>query len=163
MQSTKSTIEKPLFSRIINGDIREAKSGFIASGCNSRNSNGSGLAKSLAEKWPQVKTSYHDFYAERDYLNLGEIRPVKVGENLYVVNMITQDNFGYDGGLYVSYAAIEIAFDSLVKSINRFGLEKTIHVPKIGCGLAGGDWEVVKEILGRVIPDDFELIHWEYV
>jgi len=148
--------------RYNNGDIREAKSGYILSGCNSRNSNGSGLAKSLANKWPNVKEAYHLFYAEKGYLNLGEFKIVGVDEDLFVVNIITQDNYGYDGAEYVSYAGIEVGLHSLVGFINRNGLEKTIHAPQIGCGLAGGDWGIVQDIFFKIVPDSFDLNFWIY-
>lgn len=170
INSSKLSVEKATpFTQIVNGDIREAKSGFILSGCNSRNSNGSGLARSLAEKWPRVKERYHSFYADKGYLDLGDFDAVFItnktpnGRPLYVVNMITQDKFGYDGILYVSYAAIEVGVTNLVRMINRNNLEKSIHTPKIGCGLAGGDWDIVVDIFKRVIPEDFDLTYWDYV
>ena len=169
MQSSKSTIEKPTFSRVINGDIREAKSGFITNGCNAANSHGSGLAGSIYKKWPQVKQDYHNTYQKQGnvlYLGNYTFIPVKEDLSLYVVNMITQENFGYDGSLYLSYAALEVCFHNMFKQILRDPalrvVDRVVHVPKIGCGLAGGEWDKVERILSKVKVPEIELVHWEY-
>lgn len=153
-----------LLVRYNNGDIRTAKSGYIVQGVNSRNSHGSGLAKSISEKWPQVKKEYHKFYSLKGYLGIGEfsIVPVDLELNLHVVNMVTQDNFGYDGKVYVSYSAIEVGLINLCKHIEFNGLEKTIHLPKIGCGLAGGDWSIVSGIISNSTPVDYDVYIWNY-
>lgn len=171
MQSSKSNIEKPVFSQIINGDIREAKSGFIIQGVNAQGSMGSGLARSIMEKWPMVRHEYisqfksSNIKAREDFLEIGSFHVVSVGDgklNLYVVNLVSQEFYGYSGEELVSYPSIEVGLTNLVRLINKNNLEKVIHTPKIGCGLAGGDWEVVKDIFKRVIPDDFELVYWDY-
>lgn len=148
--------------RYNNGDIRTAKSGFIIQGCNAMNSHGSGLAKSISEKWPQVKQKYHEFYDRKGYLNLGEFDVIPVEDRVSVVNLISQDNYGYDGSLYVSYAAIEVGLENIIKYIERESLEKTIHLPKIGCGLAGGDWTVVENIIRKVFLGNFNVNIWVF-
>ena len=55
--------------------------------------------------------------------------------------------YGYDGRKLVSYDAIYDIFQSLSKKFNE------IAIPKIGCGLAGGNWEIVKRIIEDAVGD----------
>lgn len=176
MHSSKLIADKPVFDEIINGDIREAKSGYILQGVNAQGKIGAGLAKSIIKTWPDVKHHYMQNYKNGgDFLFLGshhfvfctdEVNLRK--EELWVVNMVTQEYYGRDGFLYFSYAAFETALVNTIRIINKnakssfIDTPKTIHFPKIGCGLAGGDWEVVKEIITRIVPDDFRKVFWDH-
>ena len=35
-----------------------------------------------------------------------------------------------------------------------------IAIPKIGCGLAGGDWNIVEQLINDTVGDDLEI--WVY-
>lgn len=77
----------------------------------------------------------------------------EVPENLIVVNSYTQYGFGlnHPGGSKVplDYAALTLC----MKKINHMFKGKHIGLPQIGCGLAGGDWEKVKEIIKTELKD----------
>lgn len=143
----------------IQGDIRDTDCRIIAHGVNCRDKMGSGVAKALYTKWPNVKDAYHSLTEQRWDLNpedkLGMAQPVYVLDK-FVVNCFTQLNYGYDGQLYVSYDAVR---ESMQKTLEfcQMHNENELAIPKIGCGLAGGDWSVVKEILEDVFPNDFQV------
>ena len=59
--------------------------------------------------------------------------------------MFSQDKYGRDKR-YTNYIAIEKAIKELRKI---YPSENIIAEYKIGCGLAGGNWNIVKEILER--------------
>lgn len=40
------------------------------------------------------------------------------------------------------------------------GVEE-VAIPKIGCGLAGGDWEVVSRIIDEATGDDLDVYVYE--
>jgi O-acetyl-ADP-ribose deacetylase (regulator of RNase III) len=128
---------------------------FIVHGVNCQNKMGSGVAKVLFTKYPKVKSEYHHFCninipicinGQEDLL--GSIQFVDCGKHT-VVNAFTQEKFGYDGELYLSYKAIAEIFTKLnsMYDINE------IAIPMIGCGLAGGPWEGVKEIINLTTPN----------
>ena len=147
----------------IQGDIREAKQGFIIQGCNSRNAMGSGLAKAIMDKWPDVKKDYHErFYHNNDILFMGENIITNVADNLYVASMITQEDFGGDGALYVNYCSIQVGLMNLMKEQERNYPQapKVLHSPLIGCGLAGGSWNVVSKIISKTVRPDWEVNVW---
>lgn len=114
---------------------------------------GSGVARALFEKWPAVKEEYH-MYCEA-YIDeapsqmLGIVERIPVQDNKIVLNMFTQVRYGYDDTRYVNYGAIAKCFNN----INFDNNIKRLAIPKIGCGLAGGDWNIVKEIIDDCTPN----------
>ncbi len=57
-----------------------------------------------------------------------------------------------DGKIPLDYDALKEGFKNVYnKFINYKNIPFTIHMPRIGCGLAGGKWEIVEDI----IKDEF--------
>lgn len=141
--------------KIIKGDITKAKQKVILHGVNCQGVMGSGVAKALYTKWPKVKTDYLSICDEEfadgrtpDQL-LGLVQPVRVTKTKKVLNCFTQQNYGYDKQVYLNYDALITCLSSV--SLHCFSKKiKEIAMPKIGCGLAGGDWEKVKKIVERI-------------
>ncbi len=133
--------------KIIKGDLFDyAKKGVIAHGVNCRNAFGSGFAGQIAKKYPRVKERYHVY----PFKELGNIQWVLVSENLCVANCFIQDNYG------LPFPKLErhIKYSSLVYCLEELeGGVTDIHMPVIGCGLAGGDWKIVKELLKDIFED----------
>ena len=55
-----------------------------------------------------------------------------------------------NGKKYVSYDAIYEIFRILANDLSI----KEVAIPKIGCGLAGGNWEIVSRIINDATGDD---------
>lgn len=140
----------------IKGNILDTHCKLIAHGVNCQGVMGSGVAKALYEKWPEVKEDYlayvNNYKTTADAL-LGRVVPIKTTDNKIVYNCFTQQNYGYDGKqVYLSYEALhEVLLTLLICIENRN--ETEIAIPKIGCGLAGGNWEKVKELIETVFKD----------
>lgn len=115
-------------------DIFNSK-GIIAHGCNALGIMGAGFALHVKKRYPEAYKQY------RSNLELGQVSVVKVSDDLFIANCITQFDFGKDGRRYVNYEALAECFEEL----NGWSLP--IHYPLIGCGLAGGDWDVVSSII----------------
>lgn len=75
---------------------------------------------------------------------LGTIYIYEGNKNI-IVNMFSQDKYGRDKR-YTNYIAIEKAIKELRKI---YPSETIIAAYKIGCGLTGGNCNIVKEILER--------------
>ena len=134
----------------------------IVHGCNCHNVMGAGIARQIAEAWPVVPAA--DSLTERGDINkLGTILPVKVrldnGADLIVANAYTQYDYGTDK-MNVDYDAIRLCFRKIGKKYGQAGLK--IGYPQIGCGLAGGDWKVVSEIIREELGDDTDHTYVEY-
>ena len=151
----------------VKGDVRDTDAPFIVHGCNAQGAMGSGVARALFERWPDVKTEYTG-WMERvkaggfSTLPMGACQFVMVDRapRKYVINMITQDYYGKDGSKYVSYDAVdrgmiqlkdscEYMFDGGVVDCDRL----VISMPKIGSGLGGGSWKVIESIITHRLSD----------
>lgn len=119
-------------------DITEIEApAIIAHGVNCSDAMGSGVARALYMKWPMVKGEFHKKVSPE----LGDTQFIEVEEDLIVVNCFTQRKYGRDGERYASPAAIGRTLTvAAAYAIDREGLSE-VHIPKIGCGLGGLDWE----------------------
>lgn len=57
-----------------------------------------------------------------------------------------------NGQVYLNYRALKEGLYYLNKEFKEEGI-KTVALPKIGCGLAGGDWEKVSKIIKTTLKD----------
>jgi O-acetyl-ADP-ribose deacetylase (regulator of RNase III) len=147
-----------MIKEYIKGSILDAPQKYIAHGVNCQNVMGSGVAKVLFEKYPDVKTVYHTFCREGIRMglsneeNLGDYCVATVDVDKYVINAFTQEFYGRRTVKYVSYDAIFDIFKNLADSN-----VKEVAIPKIGCGLAGGNWEIVSRIIDDATGDDLDV------
>jgi O-acetyl-ADP-ribose deacetylase (regulator of RNase III) len=131
--------------KFVNGDLIElAKQGkfdVIIHGCNCFNTMGAGIAKNIKKIWP---VSYMEDYKtiKGDKNKLGTYTMVNVG-NLIIVNAYTQYKYGANQDYETNYKAIQSVF----KKIKTDFTGKKIGFPKIGAGLAGGDWSIISNII----------------
>ena len=151
-----------MITKYIKGDITETELKYIAHGVNTQNVMGSGVAKALFTKWPEVKSDYHEFckYHAKEGL-LGRVCYVHVeckDHQKIIANCFTQEHYGYDGKRYVNYSAIVSCFSTLRRTFGGQG--EILAIPKIGCGLAGGDWDIVEQLINDTVGDDLEI--WVY-
>jgi O-acetyl-ADP-ribose deacetylase (regulator of RNase III) len=144
--------------KIIKGDLIElAKKGefdVIAHGCNCFCTQKSGIAKQMSEEFGTDKFPL-ETCRNGDINKLGNI-DYKIFNNaknymsLAVVNCYTQYDFGRDKSkVYVDYMAITLC----MKKINHIFKNARIGLPKIGCGLANGNWDIIKTIFEKELKD----------
>ena len=118
-----------------------------------------GIAKSIKQKFPAAYAAEHA--TECGSLDkLGRYSSAVVdcgGHQLTVVNAYTQFDFNGDGVL-ADYEAIGHVF-ALIKA--DFG-GRRIGYPMIGAGLAGGDWEIVAQIIKEELKgEDHTLVMYQ--
>jgi len=128
----------------VKGDVITATSGLILHGCNAQGVMGSGVALAIRNTFPLAYQSYLK-WKERvgNSLQIGNVQFVTVDPDLTIANGITQEFYGRDGRRYVSYLAIDCVF-SEVKRWMSINAVQELHMPKIGSGLGGGDWNVIE-------------------
>jgi O-acetyl-ADP-ribose deacetylase (regulator of RNase III) len=137
---------------IINQDLLEVPIGIIAHQCNSKGVMGAGLASQIKKKWYNVYSEYRSAY-EITGLPLGSVLLVRANDNVYVANIIAQESYGRDRStVYTDYEALKQGLVICNKYSELLGIP--LYVPyRIGCGLAGGDWELVIKIIRSVAPN----------
>lgn len=148
-----------MFVTVMKGDILFVTKGIIVHGCNAQGKMGSGLASEIRNKYPGNYEYYLSVF-ESTGLHLNEVLFYKVpNSKLVIANAITQLYYGREyGKRYVNYDAIRLAF----KEVTRYALENklSVHFPKIGAGLAGGNWKLIKEIITGEMHEDVDYYFW---
>jgi len=146
----------------VKGNILDTDCKIIAHGVNCQNKMGSGVAKVLYTKWPKVKEAYHDYFVLYQDLDtskyLGKISAAPIVEaDRVILNCFTQQNYGYDAGQqYLNYEALSKCMHKvLIYCMNHNQMQ--VAIPKIGCGLAGGNWNTVKDIINERFPRNFKV------
>ena len=139
-------------------NLLDVKDGIICHQVNCANVIGSGVAKQIIQKWPRVKDDYHDyinmFMGKEDLL--GRVHYSLVDTNLMVCNMFGQRNYGYDGKRYTNYEA----FAECLERIRDSQILGTVHFPfGIACGLGGGNWEIILNMICVILKDRDVVIH----
>lgn len=108
---------------------------------------GAGISGAISRKWPIVEHEYRSLSKLSNYqLILGEVQFVKVETDLVVCNMVAQHNIvSYNNPTPIKYDALDRCLIRV-----RAGAIKDnafIHMPKIGCGLAQGKWEIIEPMI----------------
>ena len=143
--------------KIVHGDIlsniNHKVPTAILHGCNCFHTMGSGIAKYLANKYPSILLADRET-PYGDKAKLGTFSKATVG-NVTIYNCYTQFRYGKNTQ-HVDYLAIGVALVSVKGDIaSTFGDLASVDIrsPKIGCGLAGGSWDIVKILFETILPE----------
>lgn len=148
----------------------ERKFDVIAHGCNCLSNMGAGLAPQMArifdcdkfemEKWgPSIEKlgciDYHTFVVtDRGVIWDLENADNKENEHeLAVVNAYTQYRYGKNHSDGVSRPLDYEALTLCMRKMNEVFKGKHIGLPQIGAGLAGGNWNKIKNIIQSELVD----------
>ena len=134
--------------------IREDEYSVIVHCCNTLGVWGAGFVIPLAKHYPNARSSYFN-YIHKGNVKLGDVDEVKVTDNIYVANLMGQKFIGKcpNGEIPCDYNAIEKGFLNIIATWFNRNEYYSIHMPRIGCGLAGGDWKVIEDIIKRTFID----------
>jgi O-acetyl-ADP-ribose deacetylase (regulator of RNase III) len=137
----------------IDANITSAKEGLIIQGVNCQGKMATGLAKHIRFKWPVVYEQYSEYCEGKSPADLlGTWHPVKVTDDVDVINLFSQTYYGYDAKRYATTSAIRKGLYDLFSILVEAEWEKPVNSAKIGCGLGGLDWESeVKPIFEDII------------
>ena len=170
--------------KVIKGDLialaRQGQFDVIIHGANCYNTMGGGIARTIRDTWPEA---YQADCATRkgDYKKLGTFTlaevPNDVGGKLFVINAYTQFRYWKDkhddpNEPLVDYDALRKVFQAIKSHTfsskpapNGFPIRKTkvrFGIPKIGAGLALGDWDTIQKIIDQEMDgEDVTLVEWE--
>lgn len=135
-------IDGNIFSR-----LSASKPTYICQQVNCKGVMGAGLAMQICIQWPVVYQRYLEFCYGNNGNKLGTYQEVLVEPKLYVVNLFGQNGYGR-GKRQTNYAALAAALFSFFRDCAQKNQDVTIRLPYgLGCGLAGGDWNTVLDII----------------
>lgn len=141
------------------GDLLAGPQRVKCHGANALGVMGAGVALQIKKKWPNVFEIYqlrHQTFG----LKLGEIIPVYTTDGFLILNCITQQNTGTHQR-QVDYDAVETIFRQINDKVLDWEVSE-VAMPRIGAGLAGGDWNIISEIIERTATN-YTPVVWDYV
>jgi len=120
--------------------------------CNDIGGWGAGFVVALSRRWPEPEKAYREWHGGRrpDDMRfaLGAAQFVPVQTDITVANMIGQHGIarrGHKGAPPVRYEAIRLALRHVADYATAHSA--SVHMPRIGAGLAGGDWTTIEQII----------------
>jgi O-acetyl-ADP-ribose deacetylase (regulator of RNase III) len=146
--------------RYITGDLVKDADQFdvIAHCANCFHSMGSGIAPQIKDKFPEAYAA--DCATKKGDLDkLGTISHTTSGKPI-VVNLYGQYDYTgrRSGKMDLDYDAIRKALIAMKEKFSG----KTMAMPKIGAGLAGGDWTKIEAIIDEVMRGEYvTIVLWE--
>ena len=149
----------------VKGNLLESNCDYICHQVNCQGKMNSGIAKQIREKWPIVYKNYMEKYNILNGVSsalLGDIQIVGLWEDYYatdfhqsVINMFSQEHYGYDGRRYTSYDAFWNCLNLIKRTVPK---GKTIGFPKkIGCDRGGANWPVILEMITEVLGTEYKV------
>lgn len=151
--------------QIKSGDLLNTTAKLIAHQVNCRGVMGAGVAKAIKLHYPYAYYAYKELCVISDYdatklLGTVSFTPVDSGDKI-IANMFGQDGFGTDR-VQTSYPALDSCFDVLLRYASVGGFQRIAFPFKVGCGLAGGNWsEVVEMLIAKSKPTPIIVELWQ--
>lgn len=137
---------------MIDGNIFDCTENIIVHQTNCQGVMGSGIAKQVKERYPEVFNAYYHYCKTQELKDIfGTALICQVSDYKYIANVFGQNTFGQ--GLQTDYDMLKNA----LKEVHDFAKENNLSVAipyKIGCGLGGGDWNTVYDIITEIFFDD---------
>ncbi|MFF3884401.1 Appr-1-p processing protein [Streptomyces sp. NPDC001914] len=121
---------------------------MIAHVCNDIGGWGKGFVLALSRRWPEPEAAYRAWHRGRagNDFGLGAAQFVQVEPYVWVANLVGQRGIRTGSkGVPVRYEAIDAALALLAGKAVELGA--SVHMPRIGCGLAGGTWARVEPLV----------------
>jgi O-acetyl-ADP-ribose deacetylase (regulator of RNase III) len=111
----------------------------IAHVCNDAGGWGKGFVVAISKRWPEPEREYRQWHRarEKNDFALGALQLVSVSPDTWVANMVAQHGVRTSSdGPPIRYEAVEDRLGKL--AAEALALKASVHMPRIGCGLAGG-------------------------
>ncbi len=128
-----------------------AENKIIVHICNDIGAWGKGFVMAISKRWKEPEKEYRNWFKNQDNFSLGQIQFIKVENDIWIANLIGQHKINKDenGNAPIRYDAIKVGLNKVVEFAKENNA--TVHMPRIGCGLAGGTWDKIEPILKETL------------
>ncbi|ECB9649011.1 macro domain-containing protein [Listeria monocytogenes] len=135
---------------------------IIAHICNDVGGWGKGFVLAISREWKEPEKAYRKWYKDKNDFKLGEVQLIPVNDYISICNMIGQKGIKTGSkGAPIRYEAVESCLEKLSEIAKE--QQASIHMPRIGCGLAGGKWEIIEPIIRKtLIANDIEVYIYDF-
>lgn len=136
--------------------------------CNDAGGWGRGFVLAVSKRWKLPEDAYRQWSRVREaaavdanYANcvittgpfrLGQVQFVRVEKKVYIANIIGQSGTAWVGGVP------PIRYEAIQEGLGRVATwakmnDASVHMPRMGAGLAGGEWHRIEEIVRGSLCD----------
>ncbi len=132
----------------------------IAHVCNDIGGWGKGFVLAVSRRWPEPEKSYRAWHRDRasNDFGLGAAQFVQVEPYVWVANLVGQRGIlprariRSRGGTPIGGQGAPVRYEAIDAALERLGekaveLDASVHMPRIGCGLAGGEWSRIEPLV----------------
>ena len=123
--------------------------------CNDIGAWGRGFVLSVSQTHPQAEKHYRNWYQlnpgfDEIPFKLGQVQFVQTKSDIVIANMIGQT------GIFAKGGTPPIRYEALRECLKTVAIEAkkahaSVHMPRIGCGLAGGTWAEVEAVIQQTL------------
>lgn len=120
--------------------------------CNDVGGWGKGFVVAISKRWREPEAEFRAWHkrGETGGFRLGAVQVVKVEPAIAIANMVAQHGLGPSGGVPpIRYDALRECLGTLAQQATS--LAASVHMPRIGCGLAGGTWPEVEALIDETL------------
>lgn len=111
---------------------------------------GGGFANAVKRKYPGA---WKDFKNKAELtgmpLTVGTCIKCQIDQETTLLNMVAQYGIGMGPAPRIRYSALEACLKQLADMAKELGA--SVHMPRIGTGHAGGDWNLIRELIIDIV------------
>lgn len=110
---------------------------------------GGGFAKQAAIRYPESQIDFRTWSSTLGNHQLGNTHFYGGDGHLTLASMVAQRGYGKSAEPRISYPALESCLQSVQERATAAAA--SVHMPRIGCGQAGGRWDAVSELIDNTL------------
>jgi O-acetyl-ADP-ribose deacetylase (regulator of RNase III) len=111
---------------------------------------GRGFSVAVRKKWPHAQKGFTEWIlARKSDFKLGSVHFMGLQDTLELASLVAQHGYGPSLFPRIEYSALEECLSKL--ALHAKDEHASVHMPRIGCGEAGGDWNIVSEIIDEQV------------
>lgn len=130
--------------------------------CNDIGGWGKGFVLAISKKWKKPEQKYREWFKSQQNFELGEVQFVYLDSDLSIANMIGQHKIKrLNGEIPIRYEVLE----KCLSKVANYSKENdfSVHIPRIGCGLACGNWNTIEQIiLKELIEENIKVTVYDF-
>ena len=145
--------------------------------CNNSGRWGRGFVLALSKKWTDPELKYRNWFLTKTIstsrskqiipFRLGMVQYVYVAPEILVANMIAQNGTvqKYDKSGNIIPLVHYLSLDKCLEKCSGFAkeLNASVHMPRIGCGLGGGKWEIIEPMIKEIFSqNDIQVVVYDF-
>jgi O-acetyl-ADP-ribose deacetylase (regulator of RNase III) len=120
--------------------------------CNDAGKWGKGFVLAVSKRWSEPEHVYRSAFSKPPFPQLGDVQFVPVTDNITVANLIGQHGVRSPRSKApppIRYSAVREGLEKVATFAHEH--EASVAMPRIGCGLAGGNWDEIEPIIEQTL------------